>query len=1008
MRVLFRRKADRSADERMLTIERSDWSLNAFLTSLLREYAVIAGVDPGFRMLSESRRRALAGRVAERLMEDRASLIMELGVVDGDTTLIREAFLRLHQAGGIVPARTADPRPFAEALGRCCMDILAPLANDEDAPEEIVNRIRSAAPGLMLAANRLVESFDWKALRKLRTFRGMFRPRGGFHKFEQSLICARQALDQLIGACLDGQSARCADTMVELVAEFETRYSAEKAGLGVMDVADLHAKDRAICTDIPEIAERLRAEYPVVRVPDWSDWTDDERETISSIWPSGALIIESQQWPSARPGITAFVDYLFSEINSEDGEKRRVAHPKSRETDVELIILPTPYVRTPDATYRRHRREAAAIAERMLQLNSEGTAWRDMVVILPSGWDAATYERELLRRCIPVCALAGYGFYDAPEVRDALNVLRLTADPENPDALFHVLGSPFVGLTERTLAGIRDAAFESPDLPLWRALLESAPADDADSRRLKEFFQWMPELVARSDSATAGELLDTALSATSFDLKLLAMPLGLKRYANIRKLRQNLAEPVGLEEFLAGMDESDRLGIGEQEARLSAPDENAVRIMTINQTSGQHYPVVFLPDLSRRLGGARSIYAFDSDRGLAVAPVADNGQRWMSLNFRETEAAAMGKRVEDEMTRLHTAMARAAEKLILIGCTDLNPNPRRAYSETLSAMGWIERALNLGPQSRAGALNVGPCTVDLRFVDPSAPMQPTEERATLALSYSDDLRECLPVDLPPDTAISEAVSRCLQTPSTPAVRLSRLSVSQALDYMECPARFRYRHILGMPDEPSEPPDDLGEDEYSAADLGQAVHDALSRVDFSIGIGFQLDELTAVPHMGIRAEMRELLTRFGESKWWAELAAADELLREIPFEIMVEGKVFAGRIDAIYRQGAAWTVLDYKTGRGEDKARYEMQVGMYAHALHRLLGVMPARSALALLTTGGEWVRDTSDGESARTALDSVKQAVRSLDEAIFTSQSGEYCRWCACSRTCPQESVKCE
>jgi RecB family exonuclease len=216
--------------------------------------------------------------------------------------------------------------------------------------------------------------------------------------------------------------------------------------------------------------------------------------------------------------------------------------------------------------------------------------------------------------------------------------------------------------------------------------------------------------------------------------------------------------------------------------------------------------------------------------------------------------------------------------------------------------------------------------------------------------------------------------------------------------------FRFRHVLGVPAVTSDPPDDPEDLGVRASDLGHAVHDILSWLDFAGGEEQELAAcLTRIADPQVRAEAEPLIRRFLSSKWCAGLRRSESVLREVPFELVVCGKVLAGRIDVMYLGSDGWTVLDYKTGRAEDRDRYELQVGIYAHAIHRLTGEMPAKSALVLLSIDDEWVQDTSDGSLARAALSRIGEVVSAVDAGHFAPAPGGHCSWCSLSYLCPKE-----
>lgn len=931
-------------------------TMHSFCRRVLRENALEAAVDPRFSVLGEAQWRVMAGRLLDEIIEARWDDLVWLGFLpDDDPALVRECILSICRApDDLSHARVADPLPFLESFERCCMELIA----WHDAPAKTIEPIRANLPMTLLTAHRLLSTEPgegyWKALRKFRTFRGRFRKKTGFADFDHALESARLAYDDFVAACLDRHSALCADFLCDLIAEFNDLCVAEKSRLSLLDYDDLLTRTADLLRDA-QIAARYRDRFDLV-LAHTDGFSDLELSIVEGVSRPGGLFQVGGNHAVARQGIRDFVDYLIGKVLNEEPDSEPEAPAPSfdfrTEPDVELVVVPRAFMRTPDSTVRRHRSEAAVIAERILEM--EGADLRDILILLRSPFDLRTYERVLETHGIPACAIGARGFFDAPEVRDVVGMFRAACRPHEPDEL----------LQEDLLA----------------------------------------ELISLADRITAAELLGLILDRTRFDLKLLPMRDGLRKYANIRRLR-DMAGDGPPSEFLARMEEQMFLGSQEPESPIRTPDGRVVRIMTIHGASEVRAPIVFVADLSRRTGPEIGIAALDPDRGLAVRPPSLVGVN-TPLSYREISEAIRERSVPEEVSLLRTALTRAEERLILVGSSDLTGGDKSTYSETPSWMGWIEKALRLSPGSRRGIRDLGPCRLNLQFAEPK--MRPPEpDGESLSVRFAQELRAGLPILLDnasTEQSADEAIRRCLAD-DAPATRLvARLSVSQALDYIGCPARYRRRHVIGFPDQPADPPDDPQDAEFTAADLGHAVHDLLSRLDFAREVEPQVAALLlSIGDDALRAEAELPIRRFIASRWCAELRNADQVLKEVPFEFLIAGKVMAGRIDTLYHTPGGWTVLDYKTGQAEDRERYELQVGIYAHALHRLTGEMPTRAALLMLSIGDEWVADTSDGSVARSAAERVGDVAAAIDAGDFRAIMGDHCKWCAFSHLCRKE-----
>jgi ATP-dependent exoDNAse (exonuclease V) beta subunit len=73
--------------------------------------------------------------------------------------------------------------------------------------------------------------------------------------------------------------------------------------------------------------------------------------------------------------------------------------------------------------------------------------WDDVTLLLRASTGFAAYENAFEDAGIPFVTVAGRGFYDRPEIRDVLNILRALADPADDLAMAGLLRSPAFGLT---------------------------------------------------------------------------------------------------------------------------------------------------------------------------------------------------------------------------------------------------------------------------------------------------------------------------------------------------------------------------------------------------------------------------------------------------------------------------------------------------------------------------------------------------------------------------------
>jgi ATP-dependent exoDNAse (exonuclease V) beta subunit len=104
----------------------------------------------------------------------------------------------------------------------------------------------------------------------------------------------------------------------------------------------------------------------------------------------------------------------------------------------------------------------------------------------------------------------------------------------------------------------------------------------------------------------------------------------------------------------------------------------------------------------------------------------------------------------------------------------------------------------------------------------------------------------------------------------------------------------------------------------------------------------------------------LLVRFRAHPLYEEMARAEQRIHEAPYHAETHEQVQSGILDALYRQGGRWTIVEFKTDELRDEADLERlmaeedylpQARRYGQAAEWLLGQKP-RLALCLLNFAG--------------------------------------------------------
>ncbi len=454
--------------------------------------------------------------------------------------------------------------------------------------------------------------------------------------------------------------------------------------------------NRFLVGDVKQSIYRFRLADPKIFRAYARDWRGE----------TGQVIALSENFRS-REGLLDFANSVFSPLMREEvggvaydeAAKLRFGSPATR-ADFSVAQNPSPRVElllrlkpgrddvaADDdlADLADADKEARLVALRLKQLVAEkheiwddeeklfrAVEWRDVAVLLrsPSG-KAEIFAKQFELAGVPLVVTRG-GFFDGSEILDLLSLLQLLDNPLHDVPCIAVLRSPLVGLALDELAEIRLAAkakhfwtalnaIQNEKLKITNELREKA------AKFLERFSRWRK--LARQVSLS--QCLEAVLGETYYADWLRAQPRGAQRAANIERFL-NLAQSFdqfqrqGLFRFLKFIEAQREAGT--EPDTPAVPAENAVRLMSIHQSKGLEFPVVVLPDLSKKFNeqDQHGEIIFDEEFGLCpkVKP-PHTGRRYPSLPHWLAQRRQKRELRGEELRLLYVALTRARDTLVL-------------------------------------------------------------------------------------------------------------------------------------------------------------------------------------------------------------------------------------------------------------------------------------------------------------------------------------------------------
>ena len=965
-------------------------TVHGFCTRLLRENAILAGVDPRFRVLNEQEALALerrsAGDALDGLLAEYGQPVRELLQSLRAPDLAESVLEICHalRAAGMSLAELEAMRP--ETGARQALDRMAEVCAEIARPEAVAEfgawlRSRRGEP-VSLDDFRILAAFNFNLNTVPRKDRDPIK-----RLRDEDLP---RALSLLTAEYYAGPRR----TLLSALTRFDALYRGRKADQSALDFSDLEEFSVNLLERNPEARARVRRQFDYILMDEFQDTNGLQSKLLDLLRPEdrfyavGDINQSIYGFRYADPRV--FEDYRrrivqegkhLAELRENWRSRSDILHAVTS-----LIGSAEGIERHSFQPARKFRRKAAASveaicclagdAEQALELEARWVASRvmelrgalalergparfaDMAVLVRKADTLQAFARAFDEAGIPYAVTAGKGFFEAREVRDLTHLLRALANPRDEISLAAVLRSPLVGATDAALFDLKQRG------NLGEALESSG--DPAVSAFARELARWRE---ARH-YVTADRLLIRAMDRAGYELA-----LGPRERSNIEKFLALVREAGGRQSLDGLVEELEKTRESDPREQDAAAEDvgDVVRLMTIHAAKGLEFPVVFLPAL--QAGTSRSLPS------ALLSPRRGLGVRWRNPVTGHSEEDSLYAAIKEDLAAreqaegnrlLYVAMTRAEEHLTL-SCSGAGKFSNWA--------GYLVSHWNLTPGAPTGGWR--------------------EERIATPDGGSFPLRVLCTAD-PPAPAQQLSLGFAPRTPrrmAAPPVSGqydSAASVTSIALFAECPRRYYLARYLGWGGERPRPASAGGEDEQEREPLD------------STEFGRQVHALLAgEPRDGASPEALALAARFEASEPGRRAAAASRIEREFDFLLALEDIVIRGQIDLWFEESGERVLVDYKTddiSAAEAAGRagaYALQLQLYAIAAGRLDGRAPDRALLYFLRLDMAVPVDIA-GTALERARGIVLRFRQAQESGSFPLNEGIHCRRCPFFRgMCP-------
>lgn len=781
----------------------------------------------------------------------------------------------------------------------------------------------------------------------------------------------------------EGLDSRSRHRLGELLLLYR-RYEDERRRTGFLDFRDLISFTIDVLRD-PAAAARYRSQFRVVLVDEFQD-TDPAQYLLLRLLKGGgaeqapriAVIGDPRQsiyrFRGADPGMMGAKSAFRREF------KARLFPLRSNYRSSECILTLAGKLRwsqsfTPespgkgaaeppaDALIARSAREgfvelleardeleeARLVARRIAALLTYGAhrcfAPSEIAVLVRNNYQIDLISESLRALHVPFDIAGDMKFFRSEEVTALASLLQATAGPtdKQEQPLRRSFASPIFGLDQiwvqqflasmppgRGLEQDLDELLAKPqDEQFGEGLTAPAPETFARLAAFREMLRLLRDGIGLPLVSLFARLLLTVPH-------LLADPAapGARHVMRFRNMIDDFCDvwekqhgrPATAADLMPNFDEwltyyASTLEQEDDEGTGAATAPRGVRLMTVHQSKGLEFPAVFVTGLCE---GQFPVRLRESlllgSRGLAgLQHAIDAGKR--EIRFFNPYPADHEDHLEEERRLLYVALTRAEEALILtlprrIGTDPALPAPFLSELGLKPTRDWHEQR----------ALTIGELRTRLARLDQTAreELRPDLERLAASAEHSGDSQE--------DPLAPRHFGIAAPTQAELAAGF-RFSAQSLRDYIDCPRRFFFKHVLRLRDTRTE--------NQSHFIFGNAVHTCLEHIhkptgDFAAGRTPSSSDLDAIWEVHGRPvlqqlpvlhrilydqQARELLERYREAVYVnGQIPAIGTLGVEADLTFEFRGHKCKGRIDRWLKDpdGTLW-IIDYKTGASKSGA-----------------------------------------------------------------------------------------
>ncbi|MEW6455584.1 MAG: ATP-dependent DNA helicase [Acidobacteriota bacterium] len=601
--------------------------------------------------------------------------------------------------------------------------------------------------------------------------------------------------------------------------------------------------------------------------------------------------------------------------------------------------------------------EAERVAEMIEEKIKEGVELHEIAILVRKNADAEPFLKALERRGIPFRFSGSRGLYSRDEVKVLISFLKSIANPEDNVSLFYLASSDIYQMNSEDIIKTSNYA-KRKNIPLkqvFRKILNSEiniEISEEGMITIKKMLEDLDEFTKLAFKEKVDSILFSFVEKTQFLKKMsLNFHESLIKIKNIGKFFQKVrsfresSENPSLFSFTDYLDLLIEMGDNPPTAEAEL-DEDAVNVLTVHKAKGLEFKVVFLGALVMDKFPGREI----------KEPI-----RIPDALIKEEIPTPVDK-YEEERRLFYVGMTRAKDELYLTCARDYGGKREKKVSL------FVLEALDM----------------------PKLPPELKKSTPEEEIYYSSPVSKSVVGE--------EKTSEILP-----------LSFNQIDDYLTCPLKYKFIHVLKIPIPP-----------HHTIVFGRAIHNAIH--DYfrlkMIGKRISQDELLNFfknywvndgfidrRHEELRYEAgKSALRKFYEIE---ENSPYIPVYIEKTFSLKIDTVKLSGRYDRVDLRENGAVIIDFKSSEVKDektadkKAKENLQLSLYAYAFTKTY-THPLDETQLFFVESGIIGRAKKDEDDVEEALEKVKDVEEGIRNRIYNPKPDWLnCQYCPYQRYCP-------